>query len=137
MVSLAAAANIIAPMKLPDVYSAFVFSRGSDMSQVIEGQHGGNLIVEDDGVVKVFFWERFATGRPCTITLGRVTDALRALQPAERLDLPIEGIDIIYAHRSGKGVMLHILSTYRHPANMIIVSQEELREALRAPATAA
>lgn len=105
----------------------------------IEGYLGGKLRVDPEGHATAFFCERFVTGCPCDVPLGPVVDALLALKPDEWLARPIAGMDGIYARIAPdtlKGaapgeVVLYFLSSYRHSTNMVIVSQEKLRQAVQ------
>jgi hypothetical protein len=103
---------------------------------VVEGFLGGKLLVDEYRCATAFFCERFVTGCPCDVWLGAVVDELLALKPGEHFGRTIEGIDDIYAWDAPEAlkldhpeVVLYILSAYRHSINMLVVSQEKLREA--------
>ena len=103
----------------------------------VEGYLGGKLFIADDGSMTAFFVERFMTGCPCEVPLGKIVDDLLVLEPGDNLDIPIDGIDLIYACHAPKQlaldhdeVVLYFLSTCNKPTNLLIVSQEGLRQAV-------
>lgn len=107
------------------------------MAQVVQGYLGGDLIIDKRDNLVVFFSERFVTGCPAYVHLGSIADELLALKPGEHLDVSIPGIDEIYARHAPESlelpypeVVLYFLGTFRHSINMVIVSQEKLRQAI-------
>jgi len=111
------------------------------MLQMVHG-YGGRLNIADDGTVSVYFAERAVTGCPAEVSIGQVLPQLLALQPGEDLPLASDCLDAIFAKDMpakttvGPGeVALYFLSTYRHPTNMVIISQERLRQVVTGHAT--
>ncbi len=96
------------------------------MSTVVGGKLGGNLVVDAQNRVTVFFCERYIMGCPCEVHLGPVLDDLLRLQPGEHLRQPIAGIDDIHATLVQNEVLLYFISTYHHPTNVAVVSQLQL-----------
>ncbi len=107
------------------------------MAQVVQGYLGGDLIVDLHDNLIVFFAERFVTGCPAYVQLGPIVDELVALRADEHLEMMIPGMDEIYARSAPDSLglpypetVLYFLSTFRHSINMVIVSQEKLRQAV-------
>jgi hypothetical protein len=103
---------------------------------VVQGYQGGKLIVNDCAHVIAFFSQRYETGGPCQVTLGPVLDELLAMKSGEHLQQKIEGIDDICVCEASERLQpnfpeptLYILSSCWHTIDMIVVSQDKLRQA--------
>ncbi len=105
---------------------------------VVEGYQGGKVLVNECAHLFAFFSQRYETGAPCQVMLGPVLDVLLTLKPGEHLQEAIEGIDDISVREVPAAVQgdppevaLVIRSSYWHSIDMIVVSQERLRQAAR------
>jgi hypothetical protein len=83
-------------------------------------------------------------GGSCEVVLGPVVNELLALKPGEHLPHKIDGIEDICICESSEPLQqdhpeaaLYILSVYWHTIDMIVVSQEKLRQAARWASVAA
>jgi hypothetical protein len=131
-----------------DFYTPFVqnvdrvvleFLREGMMNRVVvEGYQGGKLMVNERGHLIAFFSRRYEMGGSCEVLLGPVLDQVLELGPGEHLQQKIEGIeDICVCEPAGPlqhdypEVAVYILSSYWHTIDMIVVSQERLRQAAR------
>ena len=111
---------------------------------VVDGFQGGKLMVSESGDVSAFFSRRYEMGGSCEVLLGPVVNELLALKSGEHLQQKIEGIEDICVcapsepmQRDYPEAALYILSAYWHTIDMIVVSQEKLRQAARWASVAA
>lgn len=111
---------------------------------IVEGDRGGKLMVDEQANVIAFFSRRFALGSSCEVMLGPVLDELLALKPGEHLQRKVEGIDdicVCEAHDPAQAEYpksaLYIVSSYWHIIDMIVISQDKLRQAAQWASVAA